>query len=69
MCDPPSLEFRSMVWLLEVYVLVNFEDDIDQMTLTVDVLGNSILKQCAKQGLRWSQFPTRKEDISLVVPL
>lgn len=49
MCDPPSLEFRSMVWLLEVYVLVNFEDDIDQMTLTVDVLGNSILKQCAKQ--------------------
>lgn len=49
MCDPPSLEFRDMVWLLEVYVLVNFEDDIDQMTLTVDVLGNSILKQCAKQ--------------------
>lgn len=49
MCDPPSLEFRGMVWLVEVYVLVNFEDDVDQMTLTLDVLGNSILKQGAKQ--------------------
>lgn len=40
MCDPPSLEFRGMVWLVEVYVLVNFEDDIDQMILTLDVLGS-----------------------------
>lgn len=51
MCDPPSLEIqhqlRGMVWLLEVYVLVNFKDY--QVTLILDVLGNSILKQCAKQ--------------------
>lgn len=59
MCDPPSLEFRDMVWLLEVYVLVNFEDDIDQMTLTVDVLGNSILKQCAKQD--WDDHNSPRE--------
>lgn len=59
MCDPPSLEFRGMVWLVEVYVLVNFEDDIDQMTLTLDVLGNSILKQGAKQ--HWDDHNSPRE--------
>lgn len=51
MCDPPSLEIqhelRGMVWLLEVHVLDNLEDY--QVTLILDVLDNSILKQCAEQ--------------------